>query len=165
MATSKTTSTDAPKDPRVAEYLERAQRARKQRKLAPNTKVSGDIAIPQKDIIEQMKKQDAERGEDWHYFFGDRKLSDRYADRGNEPAMQRGQQVSWDGDPLWRCPKEMHEEDLKRDAELSKSLLRRRSIQEKEGSKSNKASAGESRYKVSDVKLAELEKAAVADAD
>ena len=165
MAATKTTSVDAPKDPRIAEYVERAKLAREQRKMAPLTNVKGDISIPQKDLIAQMKKQDAERGEDWHYFFGDSRLSDRYADAGNEPAIQRGEQVKYWGDPLWRCPRDMHEQHMKEDAAKSTALFQRRVKETKQEAQSNKTGANDTGYKVSDVRLGDLSKPALVEAD
>jgi hypothetical protein len=140
-------------------WLERARIAREQRKTAPPVDVRGFATVQQKVLIKKFAEphggQDAKDG--FHFMFGDRKLGDNYADKGYEPVMLNGNQVHFEGDPLWKIPTELHEQDKQADVARSDFLLKQRVADDaKQGSHKAHAALVDEEYERKTVSAAEL---------
>jgi hypothetical protein len=111
---AKSTTIEAPTkiDPKLADYMARAKVARELRKAAPVTSLKGAIRIPQKEAIARFSKDSGGQDGTFHWMFGDREKSDFYADHGYEPVLHQGMHYHIDGDPMWKIPADIHQEDL-----------------------------------------------------
>jgi hypothetical protein len=138
-------------------WAARAKVARELRKTAPPIDVRGFATVQQKVLIKKFADphggQDAPKG--FHFMFGDRKLGDSYADKGYEPVMHGGNQVHFEGDPMWMIPTELHSQDKQAVVARSEFLLRQRVQDDAKMAKANAASMGEE-YERKTVSAAEL---------
>ena len=110
-------------DVKAMDYADRARRARENRKLAPQVSVSGAMTVPQKEIIARFARDEGGQDGKFHYFFGDKDLSDRYADNGAEPVFHQGDHYNYLGDPMWKIPTDLHKQDLDAVVARSNTLL------------------------------------------
>jgi hypothetical protein len=98
------------------ELYEISQKALEIRKESPELYIGGQGSDVRKELVRRYApecippaynpKKDKVRGSaDWQEFFGDKKESRLYAHRGYEPVLnEHREQVTHDGDPLWRIP-------------------------------------------------------------
>lgn len=125
-------------DPKIADMQERAraaqQQARALRKEAPGVMLQDPMhRIPQKDLFKKYAERDGFKGQDdpagFHYMFGDRNMTDQYPDLGYEPVLEKGtggtvKQVTWGGDPMWKIPTDLHNAQLKENADRANRASR-----------------------------------------
>lgn len=140
-------------EPQVDDYIRRAKIAREQRAAAPMTGDTGRIRIRQKEAFERFSKDSGGQDGEFHFMFGDRELSDFYADHGYEPVLFQGRHHQIDGDPMWKIPTEMFDEDIAQvEAQSNRILQSKRTLSqstdEVHGTTEVKVTDGEGNVKV-----------------
>ena len=138
-------------DPRLVDYMERAKRAQELRRSAPEASVDGDLRIPQKELIHKFAEPFGGQDKEMHFWFGDRKRAEMDVDRGNVPVMDKGKQVTWEGDPMWMIPMDLHAQDLEANKRKSDRMLRNRIKTDEKKASDNRA--GEAPGKITEEKV------------